>query len=314
MKTLGSNELSRLLFSILLIPIGAVLVLLNAGELVAGIGLAFIVAGVVSTFHEGVLRRLEGTDHSTALADSVVQRLREAPLSATGIRLVSPVRKGYDGYYLWAMHTGAQDMFFAGRSVLHRIDADFRARTIGSAEGILARRVREGASIRVLFLDPRCDIIHRLADEEGQSRRDLLRDIAASIGICERLHLLLKGVVLPATASLDIRVFDEIPYFAYHKVDARIIVGFYFSSALGHQSAAFDVVDLQTREFFDAHFTAMFGRAATSNKVVLRIDPHRRSSDLNGDLLAELRTMLEKELGREHVHGAMGEQPRGSAG
>jgi hypothetical protein len=312
MRLSNSNELSRLLFSILLIPIGAVLVLLNAGSLVSNIGLAFIVAGVVSTFHEGVLRRLEGAENTIAIADGVVDRLKAAPLTATGIRLVSPVRKGYDGYYLWAMNSGPQEMFFAGRSVLHRIDADFRARTIGSAEAIVARRVKEGASIKILFLDPRCDIIHRLADEEGQSTKDLLRDVATSLGICERLHSHLKDLVLPATASLEIRVFDEIPYFAYHKVDSKVIVGFYFSSALGHQSAAFEVVDLQTKEFFDAHFTAMFARAAT--KYVLRIDPHRRSSDLNALLVAELRTKLDTELGQVEAHRAMGGQSSAAAG
>jgi hypothetical protein len=306
MRLHNSNELSRILFSILLIPIGAVLVLIEAGTLASSIGLALIVAGVVSTFHEGVLRRLEEEDSTSAIVDGVVEGLKEAPLSATGIRLVSPVRMGYDGYYLWAMNAGPQDMFFAGRSVLHRIDADFRARRIGSADAIIARRVREGASMKVLFLDPRCDVINRLAQEEGQSTKDLLKDVATSLGVCERLHGHLKGVLLPASAKLEIRVFNEIPYFAYHKVGSKVIVGFYFSSALGHQSAAFEVVDVQTKEFFDAHFTAMFARAAS--QYVLRIDPHRRSCDLNARLLGHLRTRLEEELGHAEVHRAMGDQ------
>lgn len=312
MKTSSPNDLARILFSVLLIPIGAVLVLVDAGNLVANVGLAFIVAGVVSTFHEGVLRRLEGADHAQSVAGAVVERLKDAPLTASGIRLVSPVRKGYDGYYLWAMHAGTQEMFFAGRSVLHRIDADFRARTIGSAEGIIARRLKEGANIKIMFLDPRSDIIPRLAQEEGQSPKQLLSDVATSLGICERLHNLLGEANLPNTASLDIRVFDEIPYFAYHKVDTKVIVGFYFSSALGHQSAAFDVVDLQTKEFFDAHFTAMFSRAGETH--VVRIDPHRRTPDLNEALLAQLQSNLQKELGQEETRHLMQGQPHENAG
>jgi hypothetical protein len=199
-------------------------------------------------------------------------------------------------------------MFFAGRSVLHRIDADFRARGLGDAASIMARRVREGASIKVMLLDPRSDILPRLAREEGQNRLQLLLDLAISLGVCERLHGLLRDADLPSTASLDVRTFDEVPYFAYHKVDARVILGFYFSTALGHASAAFEAVDLQTREFFDSHFSAMFGRATET--YVVRIDPHRRSSELHGMLFAELRKYLQQELGQEEAHAAMTGSPR----
>src|SRR5205814_4758564 len=183
------NHLIRLLFSILLVFLGFSLSLLASlygwAKIVSDIGLAIMIAGIASTFHETVIRRLEGEEVALTVANKVKESLREAPLSASGIRLVSPIRKGYAGYYQWAISNHNQDLFFAGRSVLHRIDADFRSpsRLLGNAEERIAKRLSEGCSVRILFLDPRSDLIERLSLEEGQTREQLLGDIAASLGI-----------------------------------------------------------------------------------------------------------------------------------
>jgi len=304
------NQTNRLLFSILLIPIGAVMILLStqgtAGDLLSKLGLAFIVAGVVSTFHEGIIRRLESNEAACAVANEVHDRLKETPLSAIGIRLVSSVRKGYSGYYLWSLDNSSKEMFFAGRSVLHRIDADFRERAIGTAEKLIARRLSEGARFKIMFLDPMSNLVPRLAEEEGQTEEQLLSDIATSVGICRRLYNILQEEKLPPKANLDIRVFDEIPYFAYHLVGDNVIIGFYFSSALGHASAAYDVVDRQTKEFFGEHFLSIFGRA--SNAYILRIHPHSRMPDLNRDLISKLRKIIVSKLGEQKTDEMMGEE------
>lgn len=306
------KQIIRLLFSILLIPIGAVLILLNvqgaAGDLLSKLGLALIVAGVVSTFREGVIRRLEGDEVATVVATKVHDKLKETPLAAIGIRLVSAVRKGYPGYYLWAIDNDPQEMFFAGRSVLHRIDADFRERTIGTAESLIARRLSEGASFKIMFLDPRSEMIPRFAREEGQTTEQLLSDIATSLGICGRLYNILQTqkLPLPPKSSIDIRVFDEVPYFAYHRVGNQVIIGFYFSLTVGHQSAAYEVIDPQTKEFFGEHFSSIFGRA--SDRYVLRIHPHRRIQDLNLSLIVELRKSFVKVLGEGQTEQLMGKE------
>jgi hypothetical protein len=297
---MSTNETIRVLFSVCLIPLGAVMILLHtespAGTLLSHIGFAFIVAGVLSAFHEAVLRRFEQGEAASAVAEEVHSRLRMGPLSATGIRLVSPIRKGYAGYYQWVMSTGQEDMFFAGRSVLHRIDADFRARGIGNAESILARRLADGAKIKILLVDPRSEIIPRLAKEEGQTPQKLLSDVAISLGVCVRLHELLKiNKSIRADARLDIRVFDQIPYFAYHSVGDQVILGFYFSSSLGYQSAAYEIVDSQTKEFFAEHFRSILSRA--SDTYVLRINPHSGHPELNESLIADLRVHIAKQVG-----------------
>ena len=304
------NQVIRLLFSVLLIPIGAVMILLaakgTAGILISNLGLAFIVTGVVSTFHEGVIRRLENSEAACAVANKVHDKLKEAPLSATGIKLVSSVRKGYSGYYQWALNNGTEEIFFAGRSVLHRIDADFRERSIGTAESLIARRLSEGASFKIMFVNPLSGLIHRLAEEEGQTENQLLSDVAISLGICQRLHKIIKSDKLPIDANLDIRVFDEIPYFAYHRVADHVIIGFYFSSLLGHASAAYEVVDRQTKEFFGEHFLSIFGRA--SNEYLLKIDQHSRNPKLNIKLINQLRERLIEKIGDEKTNELMGEK------
>lgn len=295
------NQKIRVLFSLLLIPTGSVMILLNiggaSGNLISNVGLALIVAGVVSSFHEIVLRRLEGDETAENVADKVHDKIKKAPLSAIGIRLVSPVRKGYAGYYLWAIDTTPQEMFFAGRSVLHRIDADFRVRDIGFAEEIIARRLKERSNLKVLLLDARSEMIARLAREEGQTAEQLMSDLATSIGICQRLYEILQKKILPPTARLEILIFDEIPYFAYHRVDSQVIVGFYFSSAVGHSSAAFEVVDPQTKNFFDQHFQSIYGRACSN--YIIRTNPHSGKIELNNILIMDIRKLLIEKLGED---------------
>ena len=297
------NHVIRLLFSILLVFLGFSLSLLSSSygwvRLVSDIGLAIMIAGIASTFNEAVIRRLEGEETAIIVANKVQEGLREAPLSASGIRLLSPIRKGYAGYYQWAISNHDQDLFFAGRSVLHRIDADFRStsRVLGTAEDRIAKRLSEGCSMRILFLDPRSDMIGRLAIEEGQKREQLLGDITTSLGICERLYDKIRHLSLPHSTTLAISVFDEMPYFAYHKVDDQVIVGFYFSSIVGHASAAFEVVDPQTKEFFGQHFNSIMARA--SSTYILRTNPHNSRPEMNTALVTQLKEMLIKELEAE---------------
>lgn len=275
------------------------------------VGLALIVAGVFATFKEGVLARFDADDSkdkAKSVADEVHLRLQEKPLDVQGIRLVAPTRKGYSGYYDWVMDDGSQKLFFAGRSVLHRIDADFRSRHVGTAEEMIARRLSEGADVRVMFVDPRSDLVPRLASEERQERTEMLADIAYTIGVCERLHQRLGATNLPSSANLDIRVFDEIPYFAYHCVGERMIVGFYFSSSLGHASSAYAVVDTQTQRFFEGHFESIFLRAAKG--AVLDVDAHRRRVRLGEALIRDLRTYLEQELGEEKARKLLNGEER----
>lgn len=107
---MGTNRALRLMFSVFLIPSGAVLVLIagsgKAGTLVNGLGLSLIVAGIVAAFRELMIVRLEAAEMSDQISSRLHKHLFQN--GRTGIRLVSLVRRGYEGYYRWAISTGSR--------------------------------------------------------------------------------------------------------------------------------------------------------------------------------------------------------------
>jgi len=259
---------------------------------------------MVDVVAEELDRKLEDKIPSlSAVSSETARKAHELfcqyPPGMTGLRLLSDVRRNFSGYYSWVNETKAQELFFAGRSVLHRIDADIRTRTAGSAEDILLRRLKENSKIKILFLDPRTNILERLAKEEGQTLQAILGDIATSIGIAQRLFDVLQQNFssLPAGAELTIRVYDRVPYFAYHKQDEDVIIGFYFLSAKGSSSAAYELVDPQTKEVFGDHFISIFSEALTSTLV--EFDGARGRPHFDDSLFQQLRECLAGHLGEE---------------
>jgi hypothetical protein len=235
----------------------------------------------------------------------------ERPPGMTGIRRLNEVhvRRNYSGYYRWVNEQKSQELFFAGRSVLHRIDADIRTRTKGCAEDILFRRLKENSKITILFLDPRTDILERLAKEESQTKEAMLGDIASSLGICRRLYDILcqNFEELKPGSEITIRVYDRVPYFAYHKQDDEVIVGFYFLSIKGSSSAAYELVDPETKQVFDGHFVSILSESVESTLV--EFDGARGRPNFNEALYEELYGFLEQLLGKEKTDELVNRRP-----
>lgn len=252
---------------------------------------------------EEVARRLDSkipeVEVSALLtARAVHQLFKESPPEMTGLRLVAQRRRNFSGYYRWVNERTPQDLFFAGRSVLHRIDADIKANTANSnssAEGVILRRLKEGSKVRILFLDPRTDIMERLASEEGQRLEAMLGDVSTSLQICRRLNDLLAQEPAPLSpgAELTIRVYNRVPYFAYHRQDNDVIVGFYFSSGIGSSSAAYEAIDEDTKRQFGAHFERLLSDASRS--TLLEYDGARGRSDFNQKLFDDLCAACKKK-------------------
>ncbi|KAF5430828.1 hypothetical protein C5S39_07015 [Candidatus Methanophagaceae archaeon] len=297
--SMSSGRSLRLTFSLALIPTGAVFVLLDvndsSGQLISKIGLAFIVAGVISAFREIAILRLESKELGDYIVKKIYDLFIDFPLGTSGIRLVAHTRRRFDGFSTWYLARCPQKLFFAGRSVLHRIDGDFRDLHIGSAEEVIARRLEEGASITILSLDPRSDIIDRLAREENQNAEQMRSDLATSIGICKRLYDHITGTNFGPHAELHIRVYDEVPYFAYHREDDKVIVGFYFAPTLGWFSPAFEILDNRTRDFFERHFESIYNNAS----ILLEHLPNWNDARFDEKLYNELYEALVNKLGRE---------------
>ncbi len=296
----------RILLSALLSLTGALLVThLSVGQigpLLSSVGVALIVAGVVGVFREVVVVRLEAQELAALIARLIRDHFIQVD-AQPGLRLVSPTRVDYDEYYRWANRASPRDVFLAGRSILHDIHRDNVAWRSDSGENVLARKLRHGSIIRILFLDPHSDLVDRLAREENQTPEHMLADLATSIGVCWRLHqLLVNPSSLPAGALLQVRLYDEVPYFAYHrdqdlhrKDKDLIIVGFYFTEALGSKSAAYEVHGDQVRSAFEGHFASIFDRAA--RKTLLEVSRNR--CVLDKPLFNQLEQHFVKVLGQD---------------
>lgn len=238
------------------------------------------------------------TDISNTTADRVHEVFSEHPPRMTGIRLLSKVRRDLSAYYEWVNVSAPQELFFAGRSVLHRIDKDIKKRTHAgaSAEDVLLQKLMAGSRIAIAFLDPRIDIIERLANEEGQEKATMLEDLATSIGICKRLFLLIRehNRDFQPGAELTIRIYDRVPYFAYHKQDGFVIVGFYFLSGIGSSSAAYEIVDEATKLAFGGHFDKILSEA--SRNTLVEFDRAHGTPKFNSALFQDLQTFLQTKL------------------
>lgn len=300
---MSQSKIIRLLVSTLLIPLGAVLILLNIsgnpGLIITKIGLSLLITGFVSTFHELVIKKSEIKETSKQVSEIVEERLRKSPIHTNGIKLLTENRRGFDGYYDWITATNPQDLFFAGRSVIHRIDSDVNARELGPLEDIFARKLREQSEIKILFIDPRSNLIDRLAQQEGRKERDFYRDLSISVGICIRLYHKLKDFCFTQPCELDIRVYDDIPYFAYHKEDERVIVGFYFSKLVGSSTAAYEIIGKKTGYNFNESFLSLFQQAKDNS--LLHLPSHQPQIDLNIKLYEEIYATLVNKLSEREV-------------
>ena len=277
-----------LLFSIVMLLLGVVLVLgvqLMSGQtdsIFQKIGFAFIVSGVVTIFQESVIARSKDDEtdkrfshlHETMdkVNAKIDNRFREFDESygskALAIRLIKEKRAGHDEYHHWLVHTIPEDMFFAGHSVLHRVQIDLTKRNLGKVEDRITTRLAAGCSIRMVFLNPTWEFIRIIAESENQQYEKMMTDLAITLGICRRLWSQLEEEH-PISGSLHIWMCKEIQQYAFHSVTNRetgtrqLLVGLYFANVLGMNSPLFSVDHKDIQDTFTAHFTTISNRAVS---------------------------------------------------
>ena len=302
MQKQKKGKLIRFLFSFTMILAGLVMSLWDiagkTGEVLSNFGLAFVIAGVASMFHDLALMKLENEETSADISDNLEKKLSSFFASKSGIQLVTQYRRGWDGYYLWAIPTHKQNLFFLGRSVLHRINDDFNKRSLRPAAEVILRKLKEGSNFKILFLDPRTDILNRLIKEEINP--SMLEDIATSLGICKSLFDLLDEELKRKNAinygSLSIKVYDEVPYFAYHRVDESVYVGFYFAGNKGYNSGVYELVDNENKKIFENHFDGILGQP--NSTTILELNSYRADKlNFNIEQFEYLREFIAKKLG-----------------
>ena len=271
-----SSSVSRQILSLLMVAIGIIMVLVAREwpktwleSAVTNLGLAVLIAGTVNYVHEKLFIRTQSEELEEGVAgrvqrqlqpdlksvESLVERKSEElegliDRQVRGLRWLTDNRRDCPDYYTWPFAHGTKDLFFAGISVLHRMDTGLREHGIRSLEEALVRKLQEGTDIRILFLDPRSDLIRRIADDEDREKEEILGDIATTVGICRRLYLLLEQLEEKPRASLFVGMHDRSPCFSYHKEDEKVIVGLYIPTRPKRQNSAFEALDPHTMELF----------------------------------------------------------------
>lgn len=299
-----SKMILRVLFGVVMLFVGATIALLvnnvsnPIGVLSRNLGLALIVTGTVTIFQEAILSPLR-TDEIKDGFDRVFEILAKP-----GIRVIAPQRQGYSGYHKWLLDKSHQDLFFAGHSVLHRVDADFSSLGLLSVEKAMKQKVAESSSIRILFLDPTWDSLSLVANAEKQDTNDLRAALATTLGICKKLWTAIENERLPG--QIEIHTCREFTHYAFHNVvnkennEAEMLLGFYFASIIGTRSPLFLVENEQIKEYFEAHFNTVFLRG---QKLLL----YSRDGvkEFNHRYYNECRNVLSEHLGDKTVADKM---------
>ncbi len=266
------SRIIRILFAVVMLLGGVTLSLLAAGTsgtilvFAKGLGLGLIVTGCLSIFQE-VVTSPSVTDESRRAID----RLTRA-LAKPGIRIVSAKRRGEPRYYKWVLENEAQDAFFAGHSILHRVDEDFRSRGILPCEEALRQKISEGSKIRILFLDPTCKLLDDVANAGGQEPRLLRRHLVKTLEICKRLRAILGDKTYPG--ELEIRTCRAIVQYAFHHVTCKsrgtdeMLIGFYFVGMPGTETPVFETDNEEIRKCFSVHFRSLFDTSSTSRRLL----------------------------------------------
>jgi len=298
--------LLRVAFSVILFLLGAVVAFVFSvattpgGLLGQKIGLALIVAGCIAVFQEAVFRPLT-VDEVKGGFDRVLNLLR-----GPAIHLETLKRRGYPGYHRWLVDGAAQTVFFAGHSVLHRMEDDFGDLPLKSIEKAFAMKLSQGCNIRLLFLDPRWVFLDNVADAQERGRQDpkeLRKNLATSLGVIKRISAEMDNRAGPMPGSLEIRVCSEVTQYAYHYVECKdrdsseMYVGLYFAGELGTESPLFVVDNKDVRSAFQRHFDRVF-----TNAVPLLSQARGQERPvLNSTCYRECQKSLAEKIGEEEV-------------
>jgi len=120
----------------------------------------------------------------------------------------------------------------------------------------------------------------------------MLTDIATSIAISKSLASTLETMSgkLPKTASLSIRIYKKVPYFAYHRQNDDVYIGFYFQRLVGSASGVYEVLDEETKQQFGDHFASIHG--ASDTRALVEFDSERGKPVVDHTLFRELISTL----------------------
>jgi hypothetical protein len=157
--------------------------------------------------------------------------------------------------------------------------------------------IRDGKHIRILMLSPSSTVAKIRSSEEASDQDFLPNKIMIQIKALKRLFTRaekeLKGQNY--TGSLEVRLYDSLPYFSYFHTDKAMMMGLYYTNLPGLQSEALLInekssIHAKMCSHFDNIWTKS-GKRGTQKMTVCSIG--RGRSQFNNGLLEDPQTLTQ---------------------
>jgi hypothetical protein len=219
-----------------------------------------------------ILVSLMGT--SISLSIEIVTSLSDLTTSIKrkDVEVVSDQRSRYQHQFLQLKLNANNTLDISGIALDNAL-ADF------IQEPVLLRKSFTGLDIRLLFLSPSGAYVSQRAQEEGidvEELREKLREtVRRSAKIYETLLRELRKSKKGGTnlrhniGSLEIRIFDALPYCTIFRSDDRLLFGMYLSYGKGFNLAMFEAHkdQIELRAQLDDHFNTLWRHPNTHSLV-----------------------------------------------
>ncbi|ACF44595.1 hypothetical protein [Pelodictyon phaeoclathratiforme] len=267
------------------------------------VGIVLFSVTTLELIHETVLRKKLVEETVEYIQKNILDGLKDCNLM--GMRLVAQQRSGYHGYEKW-INEKNDELFFAGRSVLHTIEKYVKKRSeYNGIEDAILQKLKEGTTIKILILDPRSVVINLLTSEEtmnGQSQQvryfEMMRDIKFSFAIADKIGKLIdnKKNIDRLTGNITIMLYSDMPYFAYHRQGNEVLIGYYFIREVGSKSGVYKITDEFTKTEYNNHFECIWNHNNDDNHILITYIAEHNYFHANRDIFNAIYTHVDDAM------------------
>ena len=139
--------------------------------------------------------------------------------------------------------------------------------------------INAGKTIKILVLNPNASVTKLRGREEGiDLKRKILLQVQRLKKLCKESKKFIKNQEESSnawngfTGSLEVRIYDGIPYFGYFKADNIMVIGLYYSHLTGVESEALRIQESETgifKKMID-HFNSLWEGKSEKTEIVDR--------------------------------------------
>ena len=139
--------------------------------------------------------------------------------------------------------------------------------------------INGGKTIKILVLNPNAYVTKLRGREEGiDLKRKILLQVQRLKKLCKESKEFIKNQEESSnaldgfTGSLEVRIYDGIPYFGYFKADNIMVIGLYYSHLPGVEAEALRIQESETgifKKMID-HFNSLWEGKSEESDIVDR--------------------------------------------